>query len=179
MRHKLVFLLLLASPACATDAPRTKSLGQVRIDRERCIPPPGTVVRGDDLTRRCAELFVIHNGYTDLPPVPDSIQWVAEFMDVGIANRRRMLRRRALAVCDFARRAGAVSVIFEYDPAFPLPAEEGADDEQRRLTGRAVEVGPDGLISVVHQDVFLPDTTNRFHEGRCRTAAQGVQPPAA
>ena len=106
--------------------------------------------------------------------MPDSAQWVAEFIDVGIANRLHMLQRRAIAVCDFARRADAVSVIFAYDPTFPLPAEEGKDDGQRPKVGRAVEIGPDESIAVVHQDVFLPDTANRFHEGLCRTVAQGV-----
>jgi hypothetical protein len=154
-------------------------VGEVRIERQRCIYQPGTGASDDVLVRQCAELFVIRNGYTDLPPVPDSSQWVSEFIDVGNANRRHMLQRRAVAVCDFARRADAVSVIFAYGPTFPLPVEEGKEYQPRPKVGRAVEVGRDGSIAVVHQDVFLPDTTNRFHGGRCRSFAEGIEPVAA
>jgi hypothetical protein len=131
----------------------------------------------DVLARECAELFIIRNGYTDLPPVPDSTQWVPEFMDTGVAERRRMLRRRAIAVCDFARRADAVSVIFAYDSTFPLP-KPATENEPRAKTGRVVEVGADGSLALVHQDVFLPETSEGCHDGQCRPVAHADEPVA-
>ena len=55
------------------------------------------------MARRCAELFVLQNGYTDLPAVEDSTRWVLESGEVGswplvLAGRGGMLEREARSV---------------------------------------------------------------------------------
>jgi hypothetical protein len=55
------------------------------------------------MARRCAELFVLQNGYTDLPAAEDSTRWVLEHGEVGtwprvLAGRGGMLDREANAV---------------------------------------------------------------------------------
>ena len=55
------------------------------------------------MARRCAELFVLQNGYTDLPATEDSTRWVMERGEVGswprvLAARGGMLHREASSV---------------------------------------------------------------------------------
>jgi hypothetical protein len=55
------------------------------------------------MARRCAELFVLENGYTDLPATGDSTRWVQETNDRGpwprvLAGRGGMLERAATTV---------------------------------------------------------------------------------
>jgi hypothetical protein len=55
------------------------------------------------MARRCAELFVLQNGYTDLPAAEDSTRWVLEHGEIGswprlLAARGGMLEREARTV---------------------------------------------------------------------------------
>jgi hypothetical protein len=55
------------------------------------------------MARRCAEAFVRHNGYTDLPAAEDSTRWVLEANERGawprvLASRGGSLEREAAAV---------------------------------------------------------------------------------
>ena len=55
------------------------------------------------MARRCAELFVVENGYTDLPATEDSTRWVQEAGDRGpwprvLAERGGRLERAATMV---------------------------------------------------------------------------------
>jgi hypothetical protein len=55
------------------------------------------------MARRCAELFVLQNGYTDQPAVEDSTRWVLENGEEGawprvLAARGGMLDRQATTV---------------------------------------------------------------------------------
>jgi hypothetical protein len=55
------------------------------------------------MARRCAELFVQQNGYTDLPATEDSTRWVLEHGEAGswsrvLAARDGMLEREATTV---------------------------------------------------------------------------------
>jgi len=44
---------------------------------------------------RCAELFVLQNGYTDLPAAEDSTRWVLEHGEIG--SWPRLLAARGAA----------------------------------------------------------------------------------
>ncbi len=55
------------------------------------------------MARRCAELFVRQNGYTDLPAAEDSTRWVLERDEAGtwprvLASRVGMLEKEATTV---------------------------------------------------------------------------------
>jgi hypothetical protein len=55
------------------------------------------------MARRCAELFVLENGYTDLPAAEDSTRWVLEHGEIGswprlLAARGGLLEREAKSV---------------------------------------------------------------------------------
>ena len=55
------------------------------------------------MARRCAETFVRHNGYTDLPAAEDSTRWVLEVGEAGawprvLASRLGSLEREATTV---------------------------------------------------------------------------------
>jgi hypothetical protein len=55
------------------------------------------------MARRCAELFVLQNGYTDLPASDDSTRWVLEVGETGawhrvLASRGGSLERTAASV---------------------------------------------------------------------------------
>ena len=55
------------------------------------------------MARRCAETFVRHNGYTDLPAAEDSTLWVLEVGEAGawprvLASRLGSLEREATTV---------------------------------------------------------------------------------
>jgi hypothetical protein len=57
----------------------------------------------ETMARRCAELFVLENGYTDLPATGDSTRWVLEAGDRGpwprvLATRGGLLERAATTV---------------------------------------------------------------------------------
>jgi hypothetical protein len=52
------------------------------------------------MARRCAEMFVLQNGYTDLPATEDSTRWVLEVGEAGtwprvFASREGTLEREA------------------------------------------------------------------------------------
>ena len=139
----------------------------VTVDRQRCILPEGMPV-SHRAAARCAELFVQRNGYTDLPPVPDSTQWSYEFLDLGIEARRGRLERRAYAVCGNAQSDSVVLVLFRFSgPEFEAPP---AMDERGKVTppdrhGRAVQLRSDlSSMGLRHQDLLLPDSGSE----RCR-----------
>jgi hypothetical protein len=125
----------------------------VSIDRERCLLPPG-LSPGDEAAVRCAELYVARNGYTDLPPVPDSTQWVGEFLDLGMEYRRNTLKRRALAVC----RGDQIQyiVIFPHTTGEPVRGVALADEPGPR---------PAMYVRVMHQDPAHP--SDPMLAGRC------------
>ena len=55
------------------------------------------------MARRCAELFVLQNGYTDMPAAEDSTRWVLEDGELGtwprvLAARGGMLEGQAKSV---------------------------------------------------------------------------------
>jgi hypothetical protein len=55
------------------------------------------------MARRCAELFVVQNGYTELPAAEDSTRWVLENGEAGswpvvLAARGGMLERESKSV---------------------------------------------------------------------------------
>jgi hypothetical protein len=85
-----------------TSAPSHDS---ITVDRRDCRVPSGSGGTAPEHAVRCAELFVIHNGYTGLAPSPDSSQWVAEMLDsrqpfsATVAGRRNSLQARAAGVC--------------------------------------------------------------------------------
>ncbi len=93
---------LLALSACAQEehpAPLVARTDTVAIERDRCIVPAHTRDDPRLIAARCAALFVVRNGYTDVPPVPDSSQWVWEFMDLNIEHRRNSLEPQPVRSC--------------------------------------------------------------------------------
>jgi hypothetical protein len=81
----------------------------LRADPQRCLLPRDLRDNMEAMARRCAELFVLENGYTDLPATDDSSRWVLEAGDDGpwprvLAGRGGMLERGATAVqCSMRR----------------------------------------------------------------------------
>jgi hypothetical protein len=102
MTHRLIRLLVLASLACGAppvDAP-TRVAPWLRADPQRCLLTRDLGEDMETMARRCAEQFVQHNGYTDLPPTDDSTRWVPEPDEHGawsqvLASRGGSLRREA------------------------------------------------------------------------------------
>lgn len=139
----LGFLCTLS--ACDQSAPEQQApvaADTIAVEQQRCILPAGTTP-SDSAAIRCAELYVARNGYTDLPPTPDTSQWVGEFLDLGMKHRRNTLQRRAAAICrgdDHER--PAFSVIF------------------RRTTGegaRSVLLNRDlSMMDIMHQEAMVP-----------------------
>ena len=119
----------------------------IAVDRQRCILPPVISASSDSAAVRCAELYVARNGYTDLPPVPDSSQWTGEFMDLGMPGRRNTLERRAHSICRGTIEGDSVvSVIFACGPKY-----------EQAVRGRGVMATADlSYMRIEHQDFFLP-----------------------
>jgi hypothetical protein len=70
---------------------------------QRCLLARDLGENMEAMARRCAELFVAENGYTDRPATNDSTRWVMEAGDEGprlrvLADRIGMLDRAATAV---------------------------------------------------------------------------------
>ena len=106
IRPRTTTLLVLASTlACAiqsTGVPDNVP-AWLRADPQRCLLPRDLGENMEAMARRCAELFVAENGYTDLPATDDSTRWVMEAGDQGpplrvLADRIGMLDRAATAV---------------------------------------------------------------------------------
>src|SRR5262245_44766852 len=106
IRRRTTTLLVLASTmACAVqhsgvpdDVPTW-----LREDPQRCLLPRDLGENMEAMARRCAELFVAENGYTDRPATDDSTRWVMEAGEQGpwlrvLAGRTGMLDQTATAV---------------------------------------------------------------------------------
>jgi hypothetical protein len=101
----IVALGLAAGTACAGRRPGVpQHLAQwLRADPQRCLLARDLGENMEAMARHCAELFVLENGYTDLPATDDSTRWVQEAGDRGpwprvLAGRGGMLERAATTV---------------------------------------------------------------------------------
>jgi hypothetical protein len=88
----------------------------LRADPQRCLLVRDLGENMEAMARRCAELFVAENGYTDLPAAEDSTRWVLEGDELGswprvLAARVDMLDRDATTVQCSARQC---VVFFRY-----------------------------------------------------------------
>jgi hypothetical protein len=98
-------LLLAMTAACAgrpAGVPHDLA-AWLRTDPQRCLLARDLGENMEAMARRCAELFVLENGYTDLPATDDSTRWVLEAGDRGpwlrvLAARFGMLERGATTV---------------------------------------------------------------------------------
>jgi hypothetical protein len=75
----------------------------LREDPQRCLLVRDLGENMEAMARRCAEVFVRQNGYTDLPAAEDSTRWVLESGEAGnwprvLAARVGMLDREATTV---------------------------------------------------------------------------------
>ena len=75
----------------------------LREDPQRCLLVRDLGENMEAMARRCAEMFVRQNGYTDLPATEDSTRWVMELGEAGswprvLAARGGMLHREATSV---------------------------------------------------------------------------------
>jgi hypothetical protein len=91
--------------ACGAPASREPAhvAPWLREDPHRCLLVRDLGENMEAMARRCAEQFVRHNGYTDLPASDDSTRWVLEAGESGawprvLASRGGMLDRRATTV---------------------------------------------------------------------------------
>jgi hypothetical protein len=107
-------VMLLALGACA-GAPERDSASVAQLvasellplmgrDRRRCDVRSVASLPPESLAVRCAESFVVRNGYTDVPP-PDTSEMVGESLEFRLsardklADRQGTLRRRAVVFC--------------------------------------------------------------------------------
>ena len=99
-------------------------------DPRRCTLTPAPDEAPETHAVRCAEWFIIRNGYTTRRPVADTTQIAWEAAEVAgsaaehLARRRGMLRERAFVVCR-GRREGkgpAFGVGFVLRPDPPSPS---------------------------------------------------------
>ena len=83
---------------------RVRAAPREHIDHpQRCLLVRDLGENMEAMARRCAELFVLQNGYTDLPAAEDSTRWVLEHGEIGswprlLAARGGMLEREARTV---------------------------------------------------------------------------------
>jgi hypothetical protein len=75
----------------------------LREDPQRCLLTRDLRENMEAMARRCAEIFVQQNGYTDLPASKDSTRWVMEVGEAGawprvFASREGSLERQAATV---------------------------------------------------------------------------------
>ena len=116
IRRPTIALLVLASTlACALSGCAVRGAGVpddvpawLRADPQRCLLRRDLGENMEAMARRCAELFVAENGYTDAPATGDSTRWVMENGEQGpwlrvFASRVGMLERTATAVQCSAR----------------------------------------------------------------------------
>jgi len=104
-RRMIVALGLTAVAACAGRRAGVPShLPEwLRSDPQRCLLARDLGENMEAMARRCAELFVLENGYTDQPATDDSTRWVMEAGDRGpwprvLAARGGRLQRSATMV---------------------------------------------------------------------------------
>jgi hypothetical protein len=108
----LVFCLLTAGLACGGAIPPrapARVAPWLRADPQRCLLTRDLREGMEVMARRCAELFVLENGYTDLPATEDSTRWVQEVGDQGtwpgvLSTRSGTLARTAATVQCSVRR---------------------------------------------------------------------------
>src|SRR5687767_13698550 len=102
MRRLLIVLCACCLAGCDTSGrtpfAESPTRDTIVVNHAHCILPADLSATDSTLVH-CAELFVSRNGYTDLPPISDTSQWMFEFMDAGMAVRRNTLQRRASAIC--------------------------------------------------------------------------------
>jgi hypothetical protein len=99
----LLSCLLIAVLACGGARPLRVPANVapwLRADPQRCLLPRDLRDGMEIMARRCAELFVLENGYTDLPATGDSARWVQEVGDRGtwplvLSTRSGTLERTA------------------------------------------------------------------------------------
>ena len=104
-RRTTALLVLASTLACAiqsTGVPDNVP-AWLRADPQRCLLPRDLGENMEAMARRCAELFVAENGYTDVPASNDSTRWVMEDGEEGpwlhvLAGRGGMLDKTATAV---------------------------------------------------------------------------------
>ena len=83
MTRLLGVLLAAGTAACggpARGADPAHVAPWLRADRQRCLIPRDLSEDMETMARRCAETFVLENGYTD-HPAEDSTRWVHEETD--------------------------------------------------------------------------------------------------
>src|SRR4051794_16403844 len=109
-RRTIALLVLASTLACAVrsagvpdDVP-----AWLRADPQRCLLRRDLGESMEAMARRCAELFVAENGYTDAPATDDSTRWVMEDGEQGswplvFTSRVGMLEQTATAVQCSAR----------------------------------------------------------------------------
>jgi hypothetical protein len=104
--------LLIAVLACGgAGQPRlpVKVAPWLRADPQRCLLRRDLREGMEIMASRCAELFVLENGYTDLPATEDSTRWVQEVGDrdawpLVLSTRSGTLERKAATVQCSVRR---------------------------------------------------------------------------
>ena len=104
--------LLIAVLACGGGvSPRAPArvAPWLRADPQRCLLTRDLREGMEVMARRCAELFVLENGYTDQPATEDSSRWVQEVGDRGtwprvLSTRSGTLEGRAATVQCSVRR---------------------------------------------------------------------------
>jgi hypothetical protein len=108
----VVSCLLIAVLACGgaiRPAAPVKVAPWLRADPQRCLLTRDLREGMEVMARRCAEQFVLENGYTDLPATEDSSRWVEEVGEPGtwplvLSSRSGTLSRRAATVQCSVRR---------------------------------------------------------------------------
>ena len=139
IRPRTTTLLVLASTlACAVQSTGVPDdvPAWLRADPQRCLLPRDLGENRDAMARRCAELFVAENGYTDGPATDDSTRWVMEDGEQGpwlrvFAGRVGMLDKTATAV-----QAARGNVWSSFAPAgCPRPASTALSRCPRSIPG--------------------------------------------
>jgi hypothetical protein len=98
------YLVLLGSLACAAPARSPRTVAPwLRADPQRCLIARDLIEGMEIMAKRCAELFVRQNGYTDEPATDDSTRWVYENGEDGpwprvLESRGGMLQPEATSV---------------------------------------------------------------------------------
>jgi hypothetical protein len=98
--------LLVGALACGAPSPPRVPANVapwLRADPQRCLLRRDLREGMEVMARRCAERFVLENGYTDLPATDDSTRWVQEAGDRGawpwvLSARNGTLDRTAATV---------------------------------------------------------------------------------
>jgi hypothetical protein len=103
--RRLMPAVLLVLAACGPPAVREpdRVAPWLREDPQRCLLTRDLSEGMEAMARRCAEVFVQQNGYTDLPAADDSTRWVPEAEEHGswprvLAARMGSLERDATTV---------------------------------------------------------------------------------